>query len=93
MMSHVPPQLHPHTACPSTFFYILYKLVHPAAYYCNPSSSEPTRPLSSPNQGFTTDTAFTGVFAVAWNAFVAFWTVGALASGGILFALFSAPFW
>ncbi|KAG2424567.1 hypothetical protein HXX76_014447 [Chlamydomonas incerta] len=46
-----------------------------------------------PPRGFTADTAFTGVFAVAWNAFVAFWTVGALASGGLLFALFSAPFW
>ncbi len=39
------------------------------------------------------DTAFTGTFALAWNAFVAVWTVGALASGGLLFALFSAPFW
>ena len=35
----------------------------------------------------------TGVFAVAWNAFVGFWTVGALAGGGVLFALFSLPFW
>ena len=37
--------------------------------------------------------AYTGVFALAWNAFVAYWTVGALASGGIIFALFSLPFW
>lgn len=36
---------------------------------------------------------YTGVFAIAWNAFVAFWTVGALAGGGIFFALFSLPFW
>jgi hypothetical protein len=34
-----------------------------------------------------------GAFAVVWNGFVAFWTVSALASGGVLFALFSAPFW
>ncbi|GIL85278.1 hypothetical protein Vretimale_10750 [Volvox reticuliferus] len=46
-----------------------------------------------PPRGFTMDTAFTGTFALAWNAFVAVWTVGALASGGLLFALFSAPFW
>ncbi|GLC59967.1 hypothetical protein PLESTB_001559000 [Pleodorina starrii] len=46
-----------------------------------------------PPRGFTMDTAFTGTFAIAWNAFVAVWTVGALASGGLLFALFSAPFW
>ncbi len=39
------------------------------------------------------DVAFTGSFALAWNAFVAVWTVSALASGGLLFALFSAPFW
>lgn len=40
-----------------------------------------------------TDQAYKGAFAIAWNAFVAFWTVGALAGGGILFALFSLPFW
>ena len=34
-----------------------------------------------------------GAFAVAWNAFVAFWTVSAIASGGVLIALFSLPFW
>lgn len=39
------------------------------------------------------DQAYTGAFAIAWNAFVAFWTVGALAGGGVLFALFSLPFW
>ena len=35
----------------------------------------------------------TGTFAIAWNAFVAFWTISALAGGGVLFALFSLPFW
>lgn len=34
-----------------------------------------------------------GGFALAWNAFVLFWTVSALAGGGIFMALFSAPFW
>ena len=29
------------------------------------------------------DTAFTGAFAVAWNSFVAVWTVSALASGEV----------
>lgn len=46
----------------------------------------PPQRLSSSNVG-------TGLFALAWNAFVAFWTFSAIASGGILFALFSAPFW
>jgi hypothetical protein len=33
------------------------------------------------------------VFALTWNAFVASWTITALTSGGVLFALFSLPFW
>lgn len=37
--------------------------------------------------------AATGMFAIFWNAFVAVWTAGALMGGGILFALFSTPFW
>ncbi|KIZ02988.1 serine/threonine protein kinase, partial [Monoraphidium neglectum] len=49
--------------------------------------------LEIPPEGISGNSVGTGVFAVAWNAFVAFWTFSALASGGILFALFSAPFW
>ncbi|MEW5312551.1 MAG: hypothetical protein WDW38_004178 [Sanguina aurantia] len=49
--------------------------------------------INIPPKGMGADTLFTASFALAWNAFVAFWTFGALASGGILFALFSAPFW
>lgn len=33
------------------------------------------------------------VFALTWNAFVASWTITAFSSGGVLFALFSLPFW
>ena len=46
-----------------------------------------------PAKGLSMDIAFTGAFAIAWNTFVGIWTAGALASGGILFALFSLPFW
>jgi hypothetical protein len=46
-----------------------------------------------PPKGLGPETAFTGAFAIAWNSFVAIWTVGAFSSGGILFALFSLPFW
>ena len=46
-----------------------------------------------PPAGFDGNVAATGAFAIAWNAFVAFWTASALAGGGILFALFSLPFW
>jgi hypothetical protein len=49
--------------------------------------------IEIPPQGLSGANIGTGLFAVAWNAFVAFWTVSALAGGGILFALFSAPFW
>ena len=58
----------------------------------SPSSSThaqieiPPAPLSGTTLG-------TGAFAVAWNAFVLTWTLGALAGGGLLFALFSLPFW
>lgn len=49
--------------------------------------------IDIPPAKFDGSTAATGSFAVAWNAFVAFWTMGALAGGGIIFALFSLPFW
>lgn len=49
--------------------------------------------LVIPPAGLSSSGVFTGTFAVVWNAFVATWTVTALASGGALFALFSVPFW
>jgi hypothetical protein len=49
--------------------------------------------IEIPPKGLTGSTLATGSFAVVWNAFVAVWTAGAIASGGILFALFSLPFW
>jgi hypothetical protein len=53
----------------------------------------PRLEIDIPPARFDGNTAATGGFAIAWNAFVAFWTVSALAGGGILFALFSVPFW
>jgi hypothetical protein len=49
--------------------------------------------LEIPPEGLSGQAAGAGLFALAWNGFVAFWTFSALASGGVLFALFSAPFW
>lgn len=49
--------------------------------------------LHIPPAKFDTSTLATGGFALFWNGFVAFWTASALASGGIVFALFSIPFW
>jgi len=49
--------------------------------------------LEIPPEGLGGQSVGTGLFALAWNGFVAFWTFSALASGGVAFALFSAPFW
>ncbi|GBG86707.1 hypothetical protein CBR_g41771 [Chara braunii] len=50
--------------------------------------------LEIPPLGFTSDAIGTALFAVAWNAFTAFWTGSAIAAGApLLFPLFSLPFW
>ena len=50
--------------------------------------------LVIPPKGLTPGGTYVAGFALAWNSFVAFWTVSALASGGgLLFAAFSIPFW
>jgi serine/threonine protein kinase len=49
-----------------------------------------------PPLGFQPSMVFTGLFAIAWNAFILFWTIGALSAPfpvNLPFALFSLPFW
>ncbi|GAX36076.1 serine/threonine protein kinase [Nodularia sp. NIES-3585] len=49
-----------------------------------------------PPVGFKPSMLFTGVFAIAWNSFILFWTIGALWApfpANLPFALFSLPFW
>ncbi|MHC5597648.1 MAG: serine/threonine protein kinase, partial [Nostoc sp.] len=49
-----------------------------------------------PPAGFDPSIVFTGLFAIAWNSFILFWTLGALSAPfpvNIPFALFSLPFW
>ncbi|NDJ20404.1 protein kinase [Nostoc sp. B(2019)] len=49
-----------------------------------------------PPTGFHPSILFTGLFAIAWNSFILFWTIGALSAPfpvNIPFALFSLPFW
>ena len=46
-----------------------------------------------PPAGVSPEVVQMGTFAFAWNVFIAVWTLGALAGGGVLFASFSAPFW
>ncbi|MDB9374011.1 serine/threonine protein kinase [Nodularia sphaerocarpa] len=49
-----------------------------------------------PPVGFKPSMLFTGLFAIAWNSFIFFWTIGALSAPfplNLPFALFSLPFW
>ncbi|MCG6133550.1 MAG: serine/threonine protein kinase [Nostoc sp. LLA-1] len=49
-----------------------------------------------PPVGFQPSMLFTGLFAIAWNSFILFWTIGALSAPfpvNVPFALFSLPFW
>ncbi|WP_414549805.1 serine/threonine protein kinase [Anabaena sp. CCY 0017] len=49
-----------------------------------------------PPVGFKPSMLFTGLFAIAWNSFILFWTIGALSAPfplNVPFALFSLPFW
>ncbi len=45
-----------------------------------------------PATGFKGKHTFMIIFAIFWNTFLVFWTLGA-AKGSIIFALFSIPFW
>ncbi|MEH1927361.1 serine/threonine protein kinase [Nostoc sp.] len=49
-----------------------------------------------PPTGFDASILFTGLFAIVWNSFILFWTIGALSAPfpvNIPFAMFSLPFW
>ncbi|MEA5503493.1 serine/threonine-protein kinase [Halotia wernerae UHCC 0503] len=49
-----------------------------------------------PPVGFKPPMVFLSLFAIAWNSFILFWTIGALSAPfplKIPFALFSLPFW
>ncbi|MEC4817039.1 MAG: serine/threonine-protein kinase [Scytonema sp. PMC 1069.18] len=52
--------------------------------------------IITPPPGFQPSMAFMVLFAIAWNSFILFWTINALAApfpANIPFALFSLPFW
>lgn len=55
--------------------------------------SEESLTIYIPPANFDSNSISNGVFALIWNGFVGAWTVSAFASGGILFGLFSIPFW
>ena len=70
-----------------------FKFRQPAGSRCKVKRNGTKLSVEIPPAKLGSEQAYTGAFALAWNAFVAFWTVGALAGGGVLFALFSLPFW
>ncbi|KAL2642120.1 hypothetical protein R1flu_009707 [Riccia fluitans] len=49
--------------------------------------------IEIPPVGLTAETVGTGSFAVAWNAFIVFWTASAIRGGAGFMSLFSIPFW
>ncbi|MCO5599423.1 hypothetical protein L7F22_053526 [Adiantum nelumboides] len=50
--------------------------------------------INVPAPGFTADVVGSGTFALAWNAFVMFWTRSAVVGGApLFFTMFSLPFW
>lgn len=49
--------------------------------------------IEIPPAGLNAETVGTGTFAVAWNAFIVFWTATAIRGGAGVMSLFSIPFW
>ncbi|MBD2302407.1 serine/threonine-protein kinase [Nostoc sp. FACHB-190] len=52
--------------------------------------------ITIPSKGFDISTLYGAGFAIAWHSFLLFWTITVIVSAfpvGILFALFSLPFW
>ncbi|QEI43302.1 Serine/threonine-protein kinase B [Dolichospermum sp. UHCC 0315A] len=60
------------------------------------TKNEDTLEIIIPPVGFQSSMVFVGFFAIAWNSFILFWTIGVLSAPfptNIPFALFSLPFW
>ncbi|PSC76759.1 serine threonine kinase [Micractinium conductrix] len=70
-----------------------YDMRRPAGSKIQVKKRGPRLEIDIPPSGFGADNLATGAFALAWNSFVAFWTISAVAGGGVLFGLFSLPFW
>jgi serine/threonine protein kinase len=60
------------------------------------TKNEDSLEIVTPPTGFQLSMSFMVLFAIAWNSFILFWTMNALAApfpANIPFALFSLPFW
>ncbi|MEA5576489.1 serine/threonine-protein kinase, partial [Anabaena sp. UHCC 0451] len=68
----------------------------PAGSKIQLTKNEDTLEIIIPPVGFQPSMVFLSLFAIAWNSFILFWTIGALAAPfpiNVPFALFSLPFW
>ena len=70
-----------------------FKFRQPVGSRCNVKRQGTKLSVEIPPAKLNSEQASSGAFAIAWDAFVVFWTASALAGGGIVLALASLPFW
>ncbi|WP_414586928.1 serine/threonine protein kinase [Scytonema sp. PCC 10023] len=72
------------------------RMTQPAGSKIKLKKDENSLDILIPPTGFQPSMTFMVLFAIAWNSFILFWTVNAIAApfpANIPFALFSLPFW
>jgi serine/threonine protein kinase len=72
------------------------KMAQPTGSKIKFNKDENSLEILIPPTGFQPSMTFMVLFAIAWNSFILFWTINALAApfpASIPFALFSLPFW
>jgi serine/threonine protein kinase len=68
----------------------------PAGSKIQLTKNEESLEIIIPPVGFQVSMVFLSLFAISWNSFILFWTIGALSAPfpiNLPFALFSLPFW
>ncbi|GAB1541920.1 serine/threonine-protein kinase [Scytonema sp. NUACC21] len=76
--------------------YLTVKIAQPANSKIKLQKDENCLEILVPPTGFQPSMTFMGLFAIAWNSFIFFWTVNAFSApfpANIPFVLFSLPFW
>lgn len=72
------------------------KMTQPVGSKIKFNKDENSLDILIPPSGFQPSMTFMILFAIAWNSFILFWTINAIAApfpANIPFALFSLPFW
>ncbi|WP_017316627.1 serine/threonine protein kinase [Mastigocladopsis repens] len=76
--------------------HLTIKITQPAGSKIKMNKDENSLDIFIPPTGFQPSMTFMVLFAIAWNSFILFWTINAIAApfpANIPFALFSLPFW